>query len=303
MAAVRRTRAWGRGRDTAERRVRLDWYAATWRLPMVLWQVLFFAIPLGFLVYLSFWLVRNYRMVPGFDVVNWVSMYGKDYFWDAYGLTFGLAAASTLVTSLIAFPCAYALAFKVSDTARRWAIFFLIIPFFTSYLVRIYAWQVIMNDGRIAQIGSPREVYRNPANRFVAEFVGTNNILTGRVSGLSAERIGIDTDLGRFQAARPDRLSLEDGKPATFVVSADLVQLSGVGAALENRIACSLISEEFVGSMVTLFLETADGVEFKVQTSQRILERLDLSGATTLFASWSPEHVHILPGEQSARSN
>ena len=128
------------------RRFRLDGYAATWGLPMVLWQVLFFLIPLGFLVYLSFWLVRNYRMVPGFDVVNWVSMYGKDYFWDAYGLTFGLAATATLVTSLIAFPCAYALAFRFSDTARRWAIFFLIIPFFTSYLVRVYAWQVIIAE-------------------------------------------------------------------------------------------------------------------------------------------------------------
>ena len=156
---------------------------------------------------------------------------------------------------------------------------------------------VIMNDGLIAQIGSPREVYRNPANRFVAEFVGTNNILTGRVVGLTAERIGIDTHLGRFQAARPDRLSLEDGQPVTFVVSADLVQWSGAEAALENRLACSLISEEFVGSMVTLFLETAEGVEFKVQTSQRVLERLDLSGAKTMFASWSPEHVHILPSD------
>ena len=156
---------------------------------------------------------------------------------------------------------------------------------------------VIMSDGLIAQIGSPREVYRNPANRFVAEFVGTNNILTGRVAGLTAERIGIDTDLGRFQAARPDRLSLDDGQPVTFVVSADLVQWSGAEAALENRLACSLISEEFVGSMVTLFLETAEGVEFKVQTSQRVLERLDLSGAKTMFASWSPEHVHILPSD------
>ena len=133
-------------RNMTSRRFRLDWYATAWGLPMVLWQVLFFVIPLGFLVYLSFWLVRNYRMVPGFDVVNWVSMYGKDYFWDAYGLTLGLAAASTLVTSLVAFPCAYALAFKVSDTIRRWAIFFLIIPFFTSYLVRIYAWQVIIAE-------------------------------------------------------------------------------------------------------------------------------------------------------------
>ena len=53
--------------------------------------------------------------------------------------------------------------------------------------------------------------------------------------------------------------------------------------------------------MVTLFLETSGGVEFKVQTSQRIFERLDLSGATARFASWSPEHVHILPGDASAK--
>jgi len=160
---------------------------------------------------------------------------------------------------------------------------------------------VIMNDGRIAQIGSPREVYRNPADRFVAEFVGTNNILTGQVAGRTAERIGIETDLGRFQAARPDGVTLEDGQRVAFVVSADLVQLSGVESALENRIACSLISEEFVGSMATLFLETAEGVELKVQTSQRILERLDLSGTTALFASWSPEHVHVLPVDESTQ--
>ena len=115
--------------------------------------------------------------------------------------------------------------------------------------------------------------------------------------------VRIETDLGRFQAHRPDESSVEDGQPVTFVVSADLVQLSGAEAALENRIACSLISEEFVGSMVTLFLETAEGVEFKVQTSQRILERLDLSGATRLCASWSPEHVHILPGDEQDRRN
>ena len=159
---------------------------------------------------------------------------------------------------------------------------------------------VIMNEGRIAQTGSSREVYRNPANRFVAEFVGTNNILTGSVGRLGPERIGIETDLGRFEARRPEAFNLVDGQPVTFVVSADLVQLSGVEAALHNRIPCSLISEEFVGSMVTLFLETAEGVEFRVQTSQRILEHLDLSGASTLFASWAPEHVHILPGDESS---
>ena len=53
-----------------------------------------------------------------------------------------MAFVSTAVTSVLAFPCAYALAFNVSPAARRWAAFFLIIPFFTSYLVRAYTWQI-----------------------------------------------------------------------------------------------------------------------------------------------------------------
>ena len=113
---------------------------------MVIWQLVFFVFPLLFLVALTFWLVKNYRMVPGFDTVNWVKMYTRGYFWDAYGFTFAMALVSTAVTSVLAFPCAYTLAFNVSPAARRWAVFFLIIPFFTSYLVRAYSWQIFLGD-------------------------------------------------------------------------------------------------------------------------------------------------------------
>ena len=119
-------------------------YLLTWRLPMVVWQLAFFVVPLGFLVVLSFWVVKNYRMEPAFVGINWAKMYTREYFWDAYWYTLGLACVSTIVTSLIAFPASFALAFRTSETARRWAIFLLIIPFFTSYIVRAYAWQVII---------------------------------------------------------------------------------------------------------------------------------------------------------------
>ncbi len=84
-------------------------------MPMLVWQLLFFVFPLCFLIALSFWVVRNYRMTPDFDPVNWIKMYKKGYFWDAYYRTFGMALLSTAVTTLLAFPCAYALAFKVSE--------------------------------------------------------------------------------------------------------------------------------------------------------------------------------------------
>ena len=113
---------------------------------MVIWQLLFFIFPLLFMIALSFWLVKNYRMVPGFEFVNWAKMFSRGYFWDAYWLTLGMASLAAVVTSLLAFPCAYMLAFKASPTVRRWAMFLLIIPFFTSYLVRVYSWQVFLSN-------------------------------------------------------------------------------------------------------------------------------------------------------------
>ncbi|KAB2790838.1 MULTISPECIES: ABC transporter permease [Brucella] len=124
-------------------------YGLTFSLPMLVWQVLFFLAPLLFLIALSFWTVRNFRMEPDFDTVNWVRMLGRGVFWDAYLRTFGLATAAAVITSALAFPCAYAIAFKLSETARRWAVFLMVIPFFTSYLVRVYSWQIFLSDNGI----------------------------------------------------------------------------------------------------------------------------------------------------------
>jgi len=127
----------------------LDRFALFWRAPLLIWQLAFFVVPLGFLVYLSFWVVRNYRMTPALDPVNWVKMFSRDYFWDAYALTFGLAAIATVIATIVAFPAAYTLAFKVSATTRRLVVFLLVIPFFTSYLVRIYAWQTMLSESGV----------------------------------------------------------------------------------------------------------------------------------------------------------
>jgi spermidine/putrescine transport system permease protein len=121
-----------------------DFYAWFWRAPLLVWQLLFFVVPLGFMFVMSFWLVKNYRMEPAFAFDNWAKMLGWNIFWNSYIYTFGLAVVATLIASILAFPASYGLAFKLNDTARRWALFFLIIPFFTSYLVRVYAWQVVL---------------------------------------------------------------------------------------------------------------------------------------------------------------
>lgn len=119
-------------------------YAYTWRLPIIVWQILFFVGPLIFMIAMSFFLVKNYVMQEAFIFDNWEKMFSRNYFWDSYTYTLLLATGATITASLIAFPASFALAFKVSEATRRWALFFLIIPFFTSYLVRTFSWYVIL---------------------------------------------------------------------------------------------------------------------------------------------------------------
>lgn len=135
--------------DSPKPKRRIDSYALTWRLPIIIWQSLFFVGPLLFLIAMSFFLVKSYRMIETFDLANWARMFSKDYFWSSYLYTFGMASLATVVATLLAFPAAYALAFKVSENVRRWAIFFLIVPFFTSYLVRTFSWYVILAESGI----------------------------------------------------------------------------------------------------------------------------------------------------------
>ena len=118
-------------------------------MPIIVWQALFFLGPLIFMIAMSFFLVKNYRMVEAFEMKNWVKMMGRSYFWDAYGYTLLLASLSTVITSVLAFPAAYGLAYRVSESFRRWAIFLLIIPFFTSYLVRTFSWYVILAESGV----------------------------------------------------------------------------------------------------------------------------------------------------------
>lgn len=128
---------------------RVTLYGLTFALPLLIWQLAFFLFPLVFLVAISFWTVRNFQMNPDFSFANWSRIYGREVFWSAYGRTMMLATVNAALVSIIAFPAAYTISFKLSDAAKRWLVFILVIPFFTSYLVRVYSLQVFLSDAGI----------------------------------------------------------------------------------------------------------------------------------------------------------
>ena len=56
----------------------------------------------------------------------------------------------------------------------------------------------VMREGNIVQLGKPRDIYQNPHNKFVAEFIGTSNFINGTVSSREGDRYTIETTDGRL---------------------------------------------------------------------------------------------------------
>ena len=138
----------------------------------------------------------------------------------------------------------------------------------------------VMNGGQIQQIGSPREVYRALANHFVAEFVGSNNILTGTVSSSSDGRVTVDTKHGSFIVPTPDPAPAK-GDVLELMISADLAAVSDAAGEYENMITGELISEEFIGSVITLYIDIGEGTVLRVQKQQHELDALGYTASSS----------------------
>jgi spermidine/putrescine transport system ATP-binding protein len=142
---------------------------------------------------------------------------------------------------------------------------------------------VIMGHGEIEQIGRPQEIFRGPKSRFVAEFVGRNNILGGPVKGGVME-----TPQGPVPVAAPDG-------QAEIVVAADRVTVTRDrpdGPAIRT----AFLSEEFAGTGIICYFETPDGAEWKAQVSEAELAALQLESGQSCWLSWNPARVHLMQG-------
>jgi spermidine/putrescine transport system permease protein len=119
-------------------------------LPVTVWQVVFFAAPLLFLIVITFWQVRSFRLEPAFVMDNWSRILGSTTFYRALTHTLSVSVTTTVLALAVAFPAAYTISFRLPARLRDLTVAFLIVPIFSSYLLRIYAWQIMLSPRGIA---------------------------------------------------------------------------------------------------------------------------------------------------------
>jgi thiamine transport system ATP-binding protein len=97
----------------------------------------------------------------------------------------------------------------------------------------------VVNGGRIEQVAPPEEVYRSPATRFVAEFVGDNNVLEASVAGTDPPQ----ADLGGAVVALPSGADVTAGESVTVCIRPEALRVGGG----ETTLAATVEGTEFLG--------------------------------------------------------
>lgn len=155
---------------------------------------------------------------------------------------------------------------------------------------------VIMGDGVIQQVGKPQDVYREPVNPFVANFIGMNNLVAGQVLGTQGGYVEVQSRHGAFLV--PAREPLASGSAASFVVAGDRVSLVAEGTPATSdapRIDGTVLGLEFEGSTQTVFVDVGGDTEFRVAKQQHEIESLGLVPGRRVSLSWDPQHAWLLP--------
>jgi spermidine/putrescine transport system ATP-binding protein len=162
---------------------------------------------------------------------------------------------------------------------------------------------VVMNQGRIEQLGTPRQLYEQPATRFVAGFLGTSNILRGRVDreagGLAVIELSADE-----RVLAPCGPMARAGQEIEVVVRPEKMALLSGGGVLDDQCAVRGRVREvvYLGTSTSYMVVVTGGTEVTVfRQNTAPAGEADVSEGQDVWLVWAPEHSYVLGQQPQAK--
>ncbi len=120
--------------------------------PALLWTVAFFVVPLIVMGAMSLATMQGRTLIWGLSLENYGEIAEKAYIWQAFLVSLEITLTVTVVSIALAYPLAWIIAFHVPPRWQRLALLLAVLPFWTSYVVRSYAWLLVLaREGLVNQ--------------------------------------------------------------------------------------------------------------------------------------------------------
>ena len=152
---------------------------------------------------------------------------------------------------------------------------------------------VVMNHGRIEQVGTPEEIYSTPASPFVADFIGVMNFMQGEIFSSGTVHIGensITCETGNTKDGHKVRLTI---RPEDILCHANSSSDQSDGT---NSFPVKVESLEFLGSFCRLILSGKEGFGMlKADLSTQQVHELKVTQGTRLTVEFPSRNLRIFP--------
>jgi len=157
---------------------------------------------------------------------------------------------------------------------------------------------VVMEKGKIKQAGPARDVYAYPRDRYVAEFLGGQNVLTGKVEKIGEDHLVITQRdrSGIHVGLRPDK-RIEVGDHIDLAVRRDDIELRRADAAPASGstiLPSRVTAIEYQGSFVKVMLDAVPDDEFIAYVPERTFFLDPFNVGDVLLATWSAGRARVL---------
>jgi len=161
-----------------------------------------------------------------------------------------------------------------------------------------------MRDGRIVQTGAPRELYDEPASRYVADFVGKSNFFRGTVRSIADGLAEIDLDARVSTTARTSRSAapLAPGEKIAMSVRPEQMALSRTGGGLPResavRAEAQILNRIFLGEHTEYLVKDERlGAFLVLSPRQTELGEPPFEVGENIHVAWRREAAIALPSE------
>ena len=150
----------------------------------------------------------------------------------------------------------------------------------------------ILESGHILQVGTPREVYKRPTRKTVANFIGETDFLTGKVLGVVGGYVTVETSVGKFDGVLGDPTqAVEVGAQVTICIRPECWELHR-NVETRNVVKGRIGESIYLGEVAQYDFVTPAGAKLKI--FERNPRFADGSSRGELYATVEPEDVVVL---------
>jgi len=152
---------------------------------------------------------------------------------------------------------------------------------------------VIMHQGKIMQMGTPREIYAHPVNRFVADFIGKANFLRGHVAGRQPGNSLEIEFMGKKITVVGPTDAFAEGAGVLLVLRPESIRLE---AKQPDTLSGTIREAVYLGSQMVYEVDLAENIiTVEVANPQ---EHIAFEPGQEVTLTFQEENLHILPDEK-----